>query len=102
MPDQSAYLFDIIIRVPLIPGYNDSDQNLGDTVNFCSSLKKLKAIELLPYHRLGSDTYSHLGIVYPGRGLVAPTREHLLERAAMMQRKFPQISVLVGSGFSEA
>lgn len=100
--DQSSYPLDIIVRIPLIPGYNDSDQNLGDTVNFCSSLKKLKAIELLPYHRLGSDTYSHLGIVYQGYDLVAPTREHLLERAAMMQRKFPQLNVWVGSGFSEA
>jgi hypothetical protein len=34
--------------------------------------------------------------------LVAPTHEHLLERAAMMQRKYPQIAVLVGSGFNEA
>jgi pyruvate formate lyase activating enzyme len=100
--DQSAYPLEIIIRVPLIPGYNDSDHNLGDTVNFCAGLKKLKAIELLPYHRLGSDTYSHLGISYPGRDLVSPSREHLLERAAMMQRKHPHITVLVGSGFSEA
>jgi pyruvate formate lyase activating enzyme len=100
--DQSTYPLEIIIRVPLIPGYNDSDQNLGDTANFCAGLKKLKAIELLPYHRLGSDTYGHLGIVYQGRDLVAPTREHLLERAAMMQRKHPQITVLVGSGFNEA
>ena len=100
--DQSAYPLEIIIRVPLIPGYNDKNQNIGDTVNFCAGLRKLKAIELLPYHRLGSDTYSHLGIVYQGRALVAPTREHLLERAAMMQRKYPQITVLVGSGFSEA
>jgi pyruvate formate lyase activating enzyme len=29
--DQSNYPLEIIIRIPLIPGYNDSDQNLGDT-----------------------------------------------------------------------
>jgi pyruvate formate lyase activating enzyme len=100
--DYTDLALDIIVRIPLIPGFNDSDQNLRRTALFCADLKKLKEIELLPYHRLGSDTYGHLGLEYRCRDLVPPSPEHLMERAEYLKGKISTVLVRAGSGFIEA
>ena len=89
----------IIIRIPLVPGINDSDKNLSSTLDFCRGLNIVKEIELLAYHRLGSDTYRHLGLDYPCRNLVPQSREQLLERATFMKEQNSGFSISIGSGF---
>jgi len=55
----------LIIRIPVIPGYNDSEDNILDTAMFVAKLdKNLQRIELLPYHKFGTQTYSRLGREY--------------------------------------
>lgn len=54
----------VIIRIPLIPGINDSDEDLADVAGFCNGLMSVSAVELLPYHRLGVPTYEKLGRSY--------------------------------------
>jgi pyruvate formate lyase activating enzyme len=54
----------VIIRIPIIPGYNDSRENIKDTVSFVQKLKKFHKIELLPYHSLGAYKYEWLGKLY--------------------------------------
>ena len=51
------------IRVPLIPGHNDSEQNMRALAAFMAELK-LTRVDLLPYHSLGRDKYNRLGIRY--------------------------------------
>lgn len=89
----------IIIRIPLVPGFTDSDYNLLATLEFCRGLKNIKEIELLAYHRLGSDTYRHLGLDYQCRNLKPQTREQLLERVAFMVEQNSGLSISIGSGF---
>lgn len=44
----------LVIRVPVIPGYNDSEENLRATARFIRcELGPDSAVSLLPYHRLG-------------------------------------------------
>ena len=52
------------IRIPVIPTVNMNEKNMKDTIKFLSNLKHIKDIELLPYHRLGLETYERLGKVY--------------------------------------
>lgn len=56
---------DVLFRMPLIPGINDSPKNIEDTANFLKSLgPKGMRIELLPFHRLGQTKYDALNIKY--------------------------------------
>jgi len=51
---------EIIIRIPIIPGYNDSMQNIDATARFAASLPGLKRIDILPYNRGGTEKASRL------------------------------------------
>lgn len=84
--DASPYDVEIIARVPMIPGVTDTDDNLSDTVEMLSRVTKLRDIELLPYHRLGIETYGYLGREYSLRDLVSPSEEHVLERRKYLDR----------------
>lgn len=67
----------IIIRRPLIPGVNDSKEELEGLGKFLSELKGVDSLQLLPYHRLGTDTYRKLGIDYPLKDIEVPSDEHM-------------------------
>lgn len=52
------------VRVPLIPGVNDTRANLLATAEFCRTLPSCAMLEILPFHRLGSATYEYLSRTY--------------------------------------
>jgi len=54
----------LIIRLPLIPGYNDSEENISKTAAFAGSLPGVEELDILPYHRLGEPKYKRLGKRY--------------------------------------
>ena len=67
-----------IIRIPTVPGYNDSDDNMLDTARFAAELgDNLKRIELLPYHKFGTQTYDRLGMKYKLADLEPPSEDHM-------------------------
>jgi len=52
----------VMISVPTIPGYNDSDDNIAATAKFVADELNGKVnIRLLPYHRLGESKNESLG-----------------------------------------
>ena len=53
----------MIIRVPLIPGHNDSKENIKALADFMKELG-LNKVDLLPYHSLGKVKYYRLGMEY--------------------------------------
>jgi pyruvate formate lyase activating enzyme len=55
----------IIIRLPLIPGYTDSETNLQDTAVLLAKLKSVERVDLLAYHEYGTIKYQQLGREYP-------------------------------------
>ena len=91
----------IIIRVPLVPGFNDGDENLLATLQFCKGLNNLKGIEVLPYHRLGIDTYRYLDQNFSHCSDIAPpSAERLSERIAFLKKQNSGIAIFSGSGFN--
>ena len=96
--DSSDFPVSLVIRVPLIPGINDDDENLKAAAMLARELtKKLQAIELLPYHRLGLNTYRMLGRPYQLDSVAVSKREHIEERANFLRSCDPGVPVLAGN-----
>ena len=55
---------DVVIRVPVVPGCNDSPDDVRATAGFVAGLG-FQQIELVPYHRLGVPKYRQYGMPYP-------------------------------------
>ena len=69
---------EVLFRMPLIPGINDSLQNIQETAAFLKGLgSSAHCIELLPYHRLGKGKYDALGMPYSMHGLLPPEASHI-------------------------
>jgi pyruvate formate lyase activating enzyme len=52
----------IIIRIPLIGGINDNEENISQTAGFVNSLAgEKKKVHLLPYHKIAQTKYMKLG-----------------------------------------
>lgn len=54
----------VIIRLPLIPGYTDSDDTIEKTAQFLSTLKNLDRVDLMNYHEFGKAKYAQIGLNY--------------------------------------
>ncbi len=54
---------DVIIRVPVIGGFNDREEELKQIATFVKKLR-YKKTELLPYHEMGNYKYEALGRQY--------------------------------------
>ena len=55
---------EIIVRVPLIPGYNNSSQNLQETIDYLSSLY-IKRVDLLSPNKAAGSKHGFIGKNYP-------------------------------------
>lgn len=60
------------LRVPLIPGFNDSEENIRRTAEFGREIGA-EQVSLLPYHEWGTPTYERLGREYTLWGLEKPS-----------------------------
>ncbi|MFO8102321.1 MAG: glycyl-radical enzyme activating protein [Dehalococcoidia bacterium] len=67
---------DVVIRIPVVPGSNDSDENIEESSRFVAGLGFTR-IELIPYHKMGSSKYPQYGRVYPLDGLEPPSTEEM-------------------------
>ena len=67
----------LILRIPVIPGVNDSPKNLRQLAEFANNLPHLSGVHLLPYHRIGTSKYPVLGREYPMADLQQPTKEYM-------------------------
>jgi pyruvate formate lyase activating enzyme len=73
----------VIIRTPLIPGFNDADDQVGAIACYGASLG-VKEINLLPYHRFGEGKYRLLGRHYQLLGEMKLDKEKVDELANLV------------------
>ena len=55
----------IWIRIPVIPGFNNNDQEMDAIAACLASLPAVEQVTLMPYHMLGASKYPTLGMSYP-------------------------------------
>lgn len=54
------------VRIPVIPGYNDSAENLNRAAELCASLgDAVTLVQLLPYHHFGASKYERIQMYDP-------------------------------------
>ncbi len=54
----------IILRCPLIPGVNDTEEHLNGIKNLLTKYPKIHSAELMPYHDMGRDKAAQVGMIY--------------------------------------
>ena len=69
------------VRIPVIPGINDSDQEIEQIGIFLASLPHVDIVELLGYHDIAKGKYESLGIPYALPDILPPSKESLAKLA---------------------
>jgi len=54
----------VVIRIPVIPGFNHTEKEISNMIDFILTLKKVKEVHLLPYHTFGVEKYKMLDMDY--------------------------------------
>lgn len=60
----ASHAASMTVRVPVIPTFNDTDEEIRAIASFANTLPNVRELHLLPYHRLGQDKYTALGKDY--------------------------------------
>jgi pyruvate formate lyase activating enzyme len=86
----------VMIRIPVIPGINDDDDTVEKFKNIITrgSSEKIKMINLLPYHRIGSSKYKKFNRTYMMEGVSQPSDVHM----KMLKEKFETTGIKVKIG----
>ena len=103
----SKKIHNVIVRIPIIPGYTDSEENVREIARFLSTLSVqkqagthrsegtgIRKVDLIPYHRLGEFKYGSLGRTYTLSGSMPPGKDKM-ERLVNIISEFG-FSVQVG------
>jgi pyruvate formate lyase activating enzyme len=85
----------VVVRMPIIPTVNDSDELLNAAQEFLLPYKnRIQGIHILPYHNLGVGKFDALGRPYALPYIEAPSSEHM--RAVKEQFEKKGFSVKIG------
>jgi len=80
----------LLVRTPVIPGFNDTEEDIGAIAGFIAGFPNLQAYELLPYHPLGEGKYKSLGMPYRAAGLKSPGKDQVEDlRKSAARRGIP-------------
>lgn len=85
---------EILFRIPIIPGLNDSEQNLKETALFIAGLPGPNNVELLPFTKLGFGKYKRLQRKNLCENIEPPSGERMKEIANIFSSY--SINVFIG------
>lgn len=77
----------ISIRIPLIPGVNDSEKGLLQTIAYIRTLRSVQTIHILPYHSAGSAKYKNIGMEYRMDTTRPPSAEEIERVLTLFRRR---------------
>jgi pyruvate formate lyase activating enzyme len=75
----------IIVRVAVVPGINDDEDNLSRLGEFVASLAYPPQVDILPYHKIGLEKYKRLKRAYSLPETQPPSDERIAEIAATLR-----------------
>ena len=86
----------IIIRVPLIQGVNDGNENLQDMARL-ARYAEIHEIQLLPFHQMGKEKWNHMDMDYQCQNWYPPDEKTIEHAKRYLEELGFQISI-GGSG----
>lgn len=85
---------EVEFRIPVIPGINTSERELGAMLDFISGLSHApRALHLLPYHKTAEHKYRKLKISDRLRDVKEPSEEEMQEIRARFMGLGPEVSI---------
>ena len=75
----------IILRLPVIPGWNDREEHLLEAKKIAQSLSHCIGVEVMPYHTLGAYKYGQLGREYRCAAVEEPSGETVARWRELMK-----------------
>ena len=76
-PGGNADMPDIVIRIPVIGGVNDSGDNIAASAAYVHDVLPEAKMELLPYHSFGRIKYEAIGRPFEQDDFYTPTKEDM-------------------------
>ncbi len=76
----------IIVRVPIVPGINDDEENLRQIAIFTASLPHIERVDLLPFHNSATGKYERLGKPYQLANTSTPTDAEMQNIVHLMEQ----------------
>lgn len=80
----------ILVRTPIIPGFNDTETDVLAIVNFIKGYPNVQ-YELLGYHRLGEPKYSYIDKEYLLNGVAPLQEEHIAALKKLVKEKMKEV-----------
>jgi len=76
----------ITIRIPIVPGINDDDENIERVGAFLGRLPEIREVHILPYHSVAQGKYRSLRADFPLAGVESPTPVRMEAIAECLKR----------------
>lgn len=83
----------VIVRIPLIPGFNDDAESISLIHGFLRPLVGIHEIHILPYHEYQKNKYCKLGIPYLAGHVSPPTQAYLFNLVKAFEKDGCQVSL---------
>jgi pyruvate formate lyase activating enzyme len=84
----------INLRIPVIPGFNESDKEMMEIADYLKPRKSgITRISLLPYHRIASHKYDHFGMVEKMKDTPEPDRTRMNEIQSIFSNQGYNVNV---------
>lgn len=84
---------EVWIRIPVIPGVNDTAEDICAAGRELTDIGFRGTVELLPFHRLGQGKYDALGLDYHFAGMEPPSGKHMDELKNMLRSQYDKLNV---------
>lgn len=65
----------LLIRTPVVPGFNDTVEAIGDIAEYIRTFGNLVNYELMPFHNMAKGKYKGLGLEYKAEAYVKPEED---------------------------
>lgn len=82
-----------IVRFAVIPGINDSSEDVNNMANYVGSLRGVKKISLLPFHAIAGDKYRRLNIENRMVGVEEPTSGRMESIKKVFENKGLEVEI---------